>query len=307
MISSFFAASYNFCMRRSLGALHSTKSFLMIELWVASFCSIMIHPLRTGILYWNEPILYFGGAVGLVFGAMLYFLGRAMEYGPSGLTIAGLNASNVLPSIVMFLFFGPSLGFGYTRFHLAGSLLVLIGILWASSHVGKKEHKIAWALYASMAFFLHVLFLVAMQWRALMIQLPDYSTAFRVLPQQLAANPWFTPSMYMSAAILHTVIFIRSGKRSLSPFDWKIGIMGGGLNALYAFFLVVSAEKASLFEHTMLFPLFSVITIFLCNLWGKWFYQEKVHWKACHLSFLGIVIGTVDWASLSEFLQMYLM
>lgn len=305
-ISSFFAASYNFCMRKSVGHFSNAKSFLMIELWFAALFSIAIHPARSGFQIWNGEILTFGILVGMIFGYMLYFLGQALEKGPAGLTIAGLNSSNVLPSIFMCLIFGTKFGFSYNVFHALGSLLVMMGIFWASFDLEEHFDKKSWGSKAFLAIFLHVFFLLFMQWRALMINLPDAVGYLRLFSREVAKNPWFTPAMYISAALVHTAIFFRSEKRAPSLSEYKMGMVGGIFNALYAFFLIWSSEKATTFEHAMLFPMFSVFTILLCNLWGKWIYQESIHWKACHLSLLGLVLGTVDWQFLTKYLRSFL-
>ncbi|MEL7431255.1 MAG: hypothetical protein AAGI90_01825 [Chlamydiota bacterium] len=303
ILASIFAAFYNLCMRKSVQYEQNAQGFLMVELWIAGFFSALIHPARLGVLFWTSEVVFAGISVGLVFGSMLYFLGKALEHGPAGLTVAGLNASNVFPAMVLWYFFGPKLGFVYQPQHAAGAFLVVIGIFWASWEVSKQTYCRSWFFYLFFAVFCHVFFFVCMEWRSWMMRYPDSISQFRLLAQTSASNPWFVPSMYLGAAFLHTAIFFYKKGEVFSGSTWWLGSFGGVLNALYAFFLVWSSEKASTLEQGMLYPLFSVMTIFLCNLWGKRLYQEKIHWKACHLAFAGIFLGTVDWETVLLYWQ----
>ena len=48
----------------------------------------------------------------------------------------------------------------------------------------------------------------------------------------------------------------------------------------------------------MIFPIFAVTIILLCNLWGQKLYKEKVNWMASGLCVVGLLIGTLDWKAL---------
>jgi hypothetical protein len=59
--------------------------------------------------------------------------------------------------------------------------------------------------------------------------------------------------------------------------------------------MIWSTEVSTPLEHAMIFPIFSVAIIILCNLWGQWLYKEKVNWLANACCVGGILIGTLDW------------
>lgn len=75
------------------------------------------------------------------------------------------------------------------------------------------------------------------------------------------------------------------------------GVMGGVANGVGTFLMIRSTEVATSLEQAMIFPLFSVTTILVCNLWGQWIYKERVNWKANAFCVLGVLVGTVNWAA----------
>ncbi|MEM8628747.1 MAG: hypothetical protein AAGF04_01550 [Chlamydiota bacterium] len=301
--AALFAAAYNLCMRKSVGSFHGTQSFLMVELWMASICSYCLQNALGAASTWNGMLVLSSLSLGGIFGATLYYLGKALAYGPSSLTIASLNASNVLPSFLLFALFGPELGFPYYWHHFFGSLMVLAGIFWAAKGCGGTHQWRAWTLYCFLAIFCHVCFLVGLEWRSWMVRYPDSFAYLRIYPQDVAKSAYFLPLMYVGAACLHTLFCMQKGEKIVSLRACYLGTLGGVCNAFYALFLARAAQYASVLEHAVLFPLFSVATIFLCNLWGKWLYNEIVHWKGSLLAFSGIFLAMADWRSSYLFFQ----
>jgi len=179
LVASVFASLSNYCMRRNLDAGGTTKAMLSVQLSAAFLIAFLLAPVRTQNFEAVFSTLFLGIITGLVFGMMMLFLGKALEKGPPGITIALLNASVVLPGLFMAMTFGVSFGYEYNFLHAAGSILVLGGIFWAGWGLQGIKSINSWLLFSLAAFFLHLLFLILMQWRALMINVDIRSHFYR--------------------------------------------------------------------------------------------------------------------------------
>lgn len=296
LIAGLFIALSNYLMRKSIDAGGTTKGFLMVQLFIVFVVAILLNPVRMHDYQWSPCMSLFGVAGGVVIALMMASLGRALETGPAGLTFAALNSSTVMPSIVMVLVFGTAFGYHYTLWNGLGSLLVVTGLFWAGWQTSKTERKGTWLSFVSAAFFLHVLFLVFLSWRALFINYPGENGLFLSFDMDDAKNQWFMPMAFCAAFIIQAIIYITHEKRWLKKGEIVYGILGGCANGVGTFFMIRATEVATPFEHAMIYPLFSVSIIILCNLWGQWLYREKVNWKATVLCLLGIFIGTINWS-----------
>ncbi len=272
----------------------TTRSFLAIQLTIAFVAAIFLNPVRMHSYDWNLPLLALGLSAGIVFGLMMIAIGKALEKGPPGLTFAAVSGSTVLPGLLMAILFGAAFGYEYRLWHAIGSLLVLAGLFWAGwGLAGFREMK-RWLFFCTAAFGLHVLLLVLMQWRSLMMHL-DSSSLGHLLSSKEAASSWFMPMMYLAAALIQVAVFLKHEKRMPQISEWKYGFFGGAANALSTFFVIRATETASGLENAMIFPIFSVMVLLLCNAWGQKLYKEKVNWKAAQVCTLGLLIGTMDW------------
>lgn len=240
----------------------------------------------------------FGFAGGIVVALMMATLGRSLELGPPGLTFAALNASTVMPSVLMVLFFGSAFGYHYNVWNGMGSLLVVAGLFWAGYQTSRGERKSAWVMFVTAAFFLHILFLVFLSWRALFINFPGENGLFLSFDMDDARCQWFMPIVFCVAFLIQTIIYLIAEKRVPKKGEVGYGILGGVANGVGTFLMIRATEVATSFEHATIYPLFAVTIIILCNLWGKWLYKEKVNWKANALCVLGILVATVDWKAL---------
>lgn len=295
IIASIFVAASNFCMRRSIDAGGSSKAFLMIQLSLVFLVAILLNPVRTGQYQWSNCMAAFGLAGGLILAAMMASLGRALESGPPGLTFSALNSSTVMPMILMVLLFGERFGYIYTLWHGVGSLLVVAGLFWAGWQAAKTEKKMTWVAFVTAAFFLHVIFLIFMQWRALFINFPGENGLFLSFDVEDATNQWFMPMIFLAAALVQILIYCTTEKRLPKKKEVLYGIGGGIANGIGTFFMIRATEVSTPLEHAMIFPIFAVTIIISCNLWGQWLYKERVNWKANALCLVGILVGTLDW------------
>lgn len=294
-IAAFFTAFQNLHMRKSIDQGGTTKAYLTLQFFSALFLMILLNPVRTGEYSYNGPLCTLGLFAGVILGIMLLSLGIALQKGPPGLTFAALSSSTIMPAIVMATLFGAAFGHSYTFYHGIGSLLVLGGLFWAGKGLAGMQDLKKWVTFIGLAFLFHIIFLVIMQWRVLLITSPNLSPVFRLMTMSDAQSQWFMPMIYLGAFLFQLIVFAFGEKRLPSSAEVSYGLLGGLANGCSTFFLIQATEFASSFENAMIFPLFSVLIIVCCNLWGSYLYKEQVNWRATQLCMAGLVIGTVDW------------
>lgn len=295
--AAILCALNNLFMRRSIDAGGSTKAFLVFVEGFSILVAILLGPIKTGHYGWNYSIAIIGLVAGLFLGIMMWALGRAMEKGSPGLTVAFLNSSSVVPAVFMFLLFGSSFGHSYQWWNAVGSICVVLGLFWASWETTKSyTNPIVWLSFASIAFWCHVFFLVIIQWRAMLIN-PSLPESL-LLPFRLNANSteWFMPMIFISATLFLLYQFLKEEARIPKRAEVAYGFYGGVCNGACTYFLIKAAQFATPFENAMIFPLFAVSLIMLCNTWGKALYKENVHWRAMAICVGGVFVGTVDWS-----------
>jgi hypothetical protein len=155
-----------------------------------------------------------------------------------------------------------------------------------------------WVSFVLAAFILHVIFLVFLSWRALFIRYGSEKGLLLSFDIENARNAWFMPMVFLAAFILQALIFWVDERRTLKKGELLYGILGGIANGIGTFLMIRSTEVAKGWEQAMIYPLLSVSIIILCNLWGQWFYKEKVHWAAIGVCIIGLAVGTIVWSSI---------
>lgn len=285
----------NLAMRKSLDGGKSAKGFLVFQMLSGCLFSILLNPALSGNYSWNTSIVYFGLISGAILACMLFFLSKALESGPPGFTFSILSAATVMPAIVMALVWGDSHGFPYTIWHGLGSLFVLGGLFWAGKGlVGLQDWK-RWAFFSCMMFLLHIALLSLFQWRAFLLKMSSSQTISSLFTFEEIQSQWFLPFMFLGAFVIQLAIYWKTEKRKFEFSEISYGLLGGAANGIAVFFLLWSTEIASSLQNAVIFPIYSVATIILSNLWGQKLYAEQVNWKACQFCAFGLVIGTVDW------------
>lgn len=298
IIAALFVAASNLFFRKSIDAGGSSKGYLVIQLFWVFLIAILLNPVRTGEYQWSNCMAAFGLSGGIVLGAMMASLGKALESGPPGLTFAILNSSTVMPMVLMVLLFGASFGYVYTPWNGLGSIIVVLGLFWAGWETIRSGKMTKWLCFAIAAFVLHVIFLVFMQWRALFINFPGENGLLLSFATEDAVNQWFMPMVFLSATIIQVIDYATSLKQLPKRREVYFGTIGGITNGIGTFFLIWSTEVSTPIEHAMIFPIFAVTIILLCNLWGQKLYKEKVNWMASALCVVGLLVGTLDWKAL---------
>ena len=294
-LSGVFVSISNLCMRKSIDEGGTTKGFLVFQMAMGFLVAVLLNPVKTGDYSFNGPVALLGITAGLIFAAMLFSLGRALEKGPPGLTFSILNGSTVMPAIVMTTLFGSALGFPYTGWHAIGSLLVLIGLFWSGKGLQGMVDRNLWITFSFSMFSLHALLLILLQTRALLLNLPHPEELISFFTAEQIKSQWFMPFMFLASGFVQLILFLSVEKRLPRRREALYGLIGGAANGLCTYFMIQSTEVATPLENAILFPVFSIVGIILSNLWGQRLYNEQVNWRACQLCAFGLIVGTVDW------------
>jgi len=295
LISGAFVAFSNLMMRKSIDNGGTTKGYLVFMMLTAFLSAVLLEPIRSGNYAWNGPVALLGAVAGVIFAFMLYFLGRALEKGPPGLTFSLLSSSTVMPAILMAFLFGADYGFPYTFWHAIGSIIVVAGIFWAGRGTAGMLERNRWVFFCIGMFALHVALLVLFQWRALLLNFSHPEEISTFFSSEEIKSVWFLPFMFLTSGIVQLWIYIAGEKRKPKAKEAFYGLLGGAANGTGTFFLICATSKATALENAIIFPMYTVAIIVLSNFWGQKLYQERVNWKACQVSALGLIIGTVDW------------
>lgn len=297
--AAILCALNNLFMRRSIDAGGTTKAFLVVVELFSILVAILLGPIKTGYYGWDHSIALIGVIAGVFLGIMMWALGKAMEKGSPGLTVAFLNSSAVVPAIVMTLVFGAAFGHTYQWWNAMGSVFVVLGLFWASWQTTKSyKNPLSWLTFAVTAFVCHVCFLLIIQWRAMLLN-PSLPKSL-LIPFTL--NPtkteWFMPMIFISATLFLLYQFLKEEMRIPKKAEIAYGFYGGVCNGACTYFLIRAAQIATPIENAVIFPLFAVSLIMMCNTWGRALYKEQVHWKAMTICLAGVVVGTMDWGVL---------
>jgi drug/metabolite transporter (DMT)-like permease len=299
LLAGIFVSCSNLFMRKSIDGGGTTKGFLVFQMTTALGVALLLYPIRTGNYAMNLPVSLMGIVAGGILAGLLFFLGRALENGPPGVTFSILNGATVIPAILMASLFGSSLGFPYTPWHAIGSLVVLGGLFWAGKSGQESTNRRAWILFACAMFVCHVLLLSLFQWRALILHLPHPEELTSLVSGFEIQSQWFTPWMFFTSALIQIAIFLVHEKRSPTRLEALYGLLGGVANGICTYLIIAATEVATPLENAVIYPILSVMTIILSNLWGQKLYQERVNWRACQICALGLLIGTIDWKAVS--------
>lgn len=293
VIAAFLAAMNNLCLRRSVDVGGSSQGYLVIQLTFSFFVMVLLNPVRTCDYAWNNTAVGLGLLGGLILGYFMWSLGKTMEKGPPGLSIAILSTTSVVPAIFLALVFGKSFGHTYGLYNGIGSALVVFGILWAGWTSESNANKSIWACFVTMMFLLHTLFLVFLQWWAMMLKTDLPISKLLPFHPDVNAVQWFMPSIFFCGAFLQWFIYFYQKRPMPRKLEVGYGVLGGIFNGLCSFFMIIAPQVSAPWENVILFPVFCVVILFVCNAWAQFLYKEKVNWFAISLCLVGLFVGSL--------------
>lgn len=293
LLFSFFASfcsSFANLLFRQNGEKTPNPNVFLACYYVTSFLSALLF-----FQIWNQNVnpaaLFLGSTVGLLNISLMLTTAKALSKGPSGLTFAFQNASAIFPGFILFLLFGPPLGFSFSLLQGMGLLLVLFG-LFKGAQAGEAQDFKGWLRLALLCFALQVLALTLIQGRCILFdcsKLAPFWNHFALTP---ADDGWFALGQFGTASLFQGILTF-SEKKSLKSISIGYGL-GAGLANFGSTFLLLLATQVALPEYKgLLFPCFCVGNLLLCNLWAWKLYREKFNFASNILCTAGILIGII--------------
>lgn len=291
-LASLCAAGTNLCMRKNLDHGGSSEASLVMYFIISLAVSFLINPLFTNESGPSLVMMSLGMGVGLLMVGMMILTSKALVSGPSATTFAFQNSSCVIPSLILAMIFGVEYGFLMTPGLIIGAACVIAGLFLAASKQ-KKFISISksWYFFATMMFLMQAFILTMFQWRCLITQssLPEHP----LIPISclIQEDVWFMPGLFIASSVMQAVYFFAKHRRWLKWNELFWGSLAGIGNGASTYFLLNATLAASTLERNIAFPLFAVMVIVICNLWGKKLYREPVSKLGTALCIGGILIA----------------
>ena len=208
----------NLCMRRCFDAKGAVHAFFIYQLFFSFAAVLLLYPWRAGSYDWNNSILWLGLWGGITLGVMKLLLGKAIESGPSALTFAIVNSASVFPAVIIVLLFSSWIDCQYSTQNAMGSILVILGLLWAGiSDSTKPSKKYFWMILALAAFILQVAFLIFNEWNVCLSK------------NQKVNAMGFVPVVFIVATAIVTAYFVLSQQRFPKRVERFWGLVGRDL------------------------------------------------------------------------------
>lgn len=271
----------------------SPTGYLVLFYFSSFILSIFIFSdvLKGNVSY---TFLGIGATVGTLSSMLMFFTSRALTSGPAGLTFAFQNASAIFPGLILFLFLGTDYGFSFSYFQLTGIILVLLGLFWGAKKESAKQPKgnLKWITYALTCFIIQILALTCIQGRCVLFDITQIG-AFSNLSFTEADDIWFMPGLFGTSSLIQTVLFLTE-RRKLLIKESLYGFAGGIANFSSTGLLLLATKYALPHEKIILFPMFAVATMILCNLWANRLYKENFNFPTNIFCSCGIFMAV--WA-----------
>ncbi len=281
----------NYFYKKSTDSSTSPKAFLFTFYTVSLLSALVLNPsLFTDA--WDIIPFLVGGFAGLLNVVLMILISNALQTGSSGLTFAFQNASSIFPNLILFALFGSAFGFIVTPYQLVGMTLVLGGLFLGAGVTGKIKVSKRWIGYALGCFVVQALILTIFQWRCLLFCSVPQSHFLIPVAYPATADCCFMPGFFLIALVFASMLFLQSNDK-LSANQIYYGSLSGVANGLSTFFLLLATTHATPMEKGIIFPLFAVGVIILCNLWGRWFYKEPINIPANAFLSGGIVVASL--------------
>ncbi len=300
LTSACFASISNLFFRKNLEKSATSRGFLALY-FLASLLLCIFFNRAILTAPFSPVIAIVGASTALLFFSMLSLTAKAFQIGPPGLTLTFQNASCIFPGLLLCTLFGRDYGFSMTPGLIAGLVMILTGLYLSSRSHGKSDDKAVqnptfkkWLLCVIGVLVLQGLVLTIFQWRVLLFNCsPEHSHWLLPWSCREQDDIWFIPAFFLVPTLLQLFLFWKTEKRKFSKAETAYGISSGIFNCFCTVLLLFSTKVEGSLKKEMLFPLFTVTVILICNLWGWKLYHEKVNWLGVSLCVLGVLVGLI--------------
>jgi hypothetical protein len=299
LLAGIFGSIVNYCFRKNFEKQSSAKGYLSLY-FIFSFAISFLFYSNLSIDSFSTVMSSIGMFAGTLNLIMMLLVALALQVGPSGLTFAFQNSACIFPTLLLFLLFGSSYGFELTIPAITGFALLLTGLFLSarkSSQGNTNAHHAnsfkKWVFIAISVFLIQGVILSIFQWRTLLL-CPSTSPHF-LIPWSCSSeeDTWFMPGFFLIPALFQTLSFGISERRWFSKRELLLGTAAGLFNGAGTFCLLGATKFASPEIRLILFPLFAVTVILLCNLWSSYFYKEPIEWKGMTLCLAGVFVAAL--------------
>ena len=301
--SACFASLANFFFRRNLEKGGTSNAFLSLYFFVSLLLSFLFNSAVIGSPF--SPVMAILGCIaGFLNFMMLTLTAKSFELGPPGLTLTFQNASCIFPGLILCLFFGRSFGFFLTPWLIIGFIFIILGLYLSSRTYGKlsseipsessKTHFGKWLLCVIPVMLLQGLILTLFQWRVLLFSCDENMHWLIPWSCREEEDVWFIPAFFLVPTLSQLFLFWKNERRKFSFSEMMYGSTAGGLNCVCTVLLLLATKTEGVMKKEMLFPLFTISVILLCNIWSKKIYNEKVNWIGILFCIFGVLIGLIQ-------------
>ncbi len=293
--AAFLVAIAQLCLKRSVDVRLSSKAFFMIQYWIVAIAAALLFPFSTGQYLCSPQVAMLAVIGGIFLWFVLLISGNALDKGLSGMSSALFWGSWIVPSQLMYFLFGPRYGYEYEYTHVAGIVLVCMGVFWLMMTLRQHQNFVMIAMMVGAIFLLQGLFFSYLHWHDILTKPgQNYSP---LLPYHILVreDQWFFPILLATTAVMSSITYYLRVKRTPHGLEFTYGIFGGALYAAAAFFLLQAFDEGEMWEKAALLPSFFSVIILLCAFWGKRLYHELIIWRPVFLIIAGVLIGTTDW------------
>lgn len=298
--SALLAAAANFFFRRNLEKGGTSNAFLSLYFFVSLVLSVIYQP-ELLLAHFSLVLFLLGFFTGFLNFVMLSLTAKSFQIGPPGLTLTFQNAGCIFPGLFLCLIFGASFGFSLTPWIIAGLFLIVFGLFLSSrtyrklsSETGSPTAKTVygkWLFCVIGVMSVQGLILTIFQWRVLLFRCnenPHWLIPWACLEQE---DVWFIPAFFLVPTVCQFFVFWKKERRKFSLNEAIYGSTAGGLNFACTVLLLLATKSSGTLKKEMLFPLFTISVILLCNIWGMRVYKEKVNWIGISVCVAGVLVG----------------
>jgi hypothetical protein len=301
--SACFGAIANFFFRRNLEKGGTSGAFLCLHFFISLILSFLCNPDLLNIQF--SPVMAsFGCFAGFLTFIMMALTAKSFELGPAALTLTFQNASCIFPGLFLCLFFGSSFGFLLTPWLIAGFVFILLGLYLSTRSYGKLRSEDSspigktifgkWLICVVSVMLLQGSVLTIFQWRTLLFTWHENSHWLIPWSCQEKEDVWFIPAFFLVPMLCQLFLFWKNERRKFSLSEVIYGSSSGALNCVCTVLLLLATKSEGVLKKEMLFPIFTISVILLCNIWGMKIYKEKVNWIGIILCITGVLIGLVQ-------------
>lgn len=263
----------NCIFKKASESKRGVSGYLSLYYGIAGVFMIVISSMKQGILYipsLNEILV--GIVTGLLLNVVVFSFATALKVGSMPVTAAIFASASEVSSLINWSIFGSKF-IELSWLYVVSSGLIIFAIFYPVVFYEKDApFKKVWMYRVSLAFILHVAYMVFMTWRTHTAMNFGRHVLFRVMLPQMSI--WIDGIAHAVASVLF-FIQMRTEGNKISKIHIKLGIPSSIILAFAHLFLVFGLSMASPRSTPLLWPSFSASVIIFATVSGHLLLKEK--------------------------------